>query len=141
MRTAHTQPATRQGGFRVMNGAEARGEDVRRRRLALGIKSLREFADATGIDREALSRVEKGEAASGTYDRAEAWLDRTEAEDGGAPDGAASPIRLTFHDVYGIGEIIVEGPADRPDELTEAVAKLLEGIRAQATRRPNGGGE
>lgn len=135
--TVLTRPMTRQG-FTVTNGS--RGEDIQRRRLTLGIKSLREFADATGIDREALSRAEKGEASEATYSRLEVWLDRMEAEMGADEPEPAAPIKLTFHDVYGIGEIIVEGPVDRPDELTEAVGKILERIRSQSGRGPNGTG-
>jgi len=132
MRTA--QPVTRQG-FTVTNGS--RGEDIKRRRFALGIDSIHKLHKATGIDRETLSRAEAGNASDATYDRLEAWLDRVEEEDGGAPD-SAGPIKLTFHDVYGIGEIIVEGPVDHPDELTEAVGKILERIRSQSGRGPNG---
>lgn len=109
---------------------ETRGQSLTARRLALGIKSVREFADACGIDREALSKAERGLGSKGTYDRAEAWLTRMEDETGS--DAPAEPLRFTFRDVYGIGEIIVEGPVDRPDELVAAVAKMLADIRGQA---------
>lgn len=109
---------------------ETRGHRIKRRRLALGIKSLREFAEASGISRDALTAAEKGAGSDATLDRAEAWLDRFEQATGhdGPP---AEPLRFTFHDVYGVGELIVEGPVDRPDELVEAVGKLLAEIRAK----------
>lgn len=107
---------------------ETRGHDIKTRRLALGIKSLREFAAASGISLEALTAAESGSGSEATLDRAEAWLDRIETETG-HDEPSKEPIRITFHDVYGIGEIIVEGPADRPHELSEAIAKLLADLR------------
>lgn len=107
---------------------ETRGHDIKTRRLALGIKSVREFAEATGLDRGALGKAEAGEGSVATMERAEAWLDKMEAETG-HDEPSSEPIRLTFHDVYGIGEIIAEGPADRPDELVAAVAKLFAEIQ------------
>lgn len=111
---------------------ETRGHSIKRRRLALGIKSLREFSEASGISRDALTPAEKGQGSDATYERAEAWLDRMEDEVTSDDDTlAAAPIRLTFHDVYGIGEIIAEGPSDKPDELIAAVTKLLAEIRTK----------
>jgi transcriptional regulator with XRE-family HTH domain len=107
---------------------ETRGHGLKARRLALGIKSVREFAEASGIDREALGKAERGQASAGTYERAEAWLERME-EETGHDEPSSEPLRFTFHDVYGIGELIVEGPVDRPDELVESITKLLAEIR------------
>lgn len=107
---------------------ETRGHSIKSRRLALGIKSLREFAEASGVSREALTAAEKGQGSAATYDRAEAWLSRME-EETGHDEPSSEPLRFTFHDVFGIGEIIVEGPADRPDELVASIAKLLDEIR------------
>lgn len=109
---------------------ETRGHSIKARRLALGIKSLREFAEASGISREALTAAEKGQGSSATYERAEAWLDRMD-EETGMDEPSAVPLRFTFHDIYGVGELIVEGPIDRPDELVAAAAKLLAEIRAK----------
>ena len=109
---------------------DTRGQAIKARRLALGIKSVREFAEASKIDREALSKAEQGRGSAGTYDRAEAWLSSME-EETGHDEHTADPIRLTFHDVYGIGEIIAEAPGDRGDELVAAVVKLLAEIRAK----------
>ena|SRR5690349_13603312 len=107
--------------------SETRGQSIKARRLALGIKSLRELAEASGIDREALSKAEQGIGSSGTYDRVEAWLTSMEEETGHDEPGA--PIRLTFRDIYGVGEIIAEGPADKGDELIAAVSKLMAELR------------
>lgn len=109
---------------------ETRGNNIKARRLALGIKSVREFAEASKIDRQALSNAEQGKGSAGTYDRAEAWLTGMEEETGhDESTPTRDPIRLTFHDVFGIGEIIAEGPGDKPDELVAAVVKLLAEIR------------
>lgn len=107
---------------------ETRGHAIRDRRLALGIKSLREFAKESGIDREALSKAEAGEGSAQTYERAEAWLTAAE-EEAGHDDPVTEPLRFTFHDIYGIGEFIAEGPVDKPDELIAAVTKMLKEIR------------
>lgn len=107
---------------------ETRGHGIKSRRLALGIKSVREFAEASGISREALTAAERGEASAGTYERAEAWLDSFE-EEAGHDEPSVEPIRFTFHDIYGIGELIVEGPVDHPDELVASITKLLAEIR------------
>lgn len=107
---------------------ETRGHAIKARRLALGIKSVREFAEASHIDREALSKAERGQGSAGTYDRAEAWLNGME-EETGHDEPSSEPIRFTFHDVYGIGELIVEGPVDHPDELVASITKLLAEIR------------
>lgn len=112
---------------------EMRGQALKTRRLALGIKSVREFAEASGIDREALSKAERGQASSGTYDRAEAWLNGLEEETGHDEPVPSEPLRFTFHDVYGIGELIVEGPVDRPEELVASITKLLAEIRGKGT--------
>lgn len=107
---------------------ETRGHSIRDRRLALGIKSVREFAEAAGIDRGAVTKAENGEGSEGTYLRLESWLDRME-EETGTDDTVREPLRFTFHDVYGIGELIVEGPVDNPDALVASVTKLLKEIR------------
>jgi transcriptional regulator with XRE-family HTH domain len=113
---------------------ETRGHGIKARRLALGIKSLREFAEASGISREALTAIEKGAGTAASMERAEAWLDRIEAETG-HDEPAADPIRFTFHDIhsgtYSIGEMIVEGPVGHPDELVAAVAKMLAEFRTK----------
>lgn len=112
---------------------ETRGHAIKARRLALGIKSLREFAEASGISREALTAAEKGAGSEATLERAEAWLTKIETETG-HDEPEATPLKFTFHDVYGIGELVVEGPIDRPDDLVAAVGKLLAEIRARGEK-------
>lgn len=112
-----------------MNDVHDRGAAIKRRRLALGIKSVNEFAKATGIDRGAVTRAEAGTASEGTLDRLEAWLDDFEKETG--EDEPGEPLRITMRGVYGIEEIVVEGPVDHPDELVASVARLMDELRTR----------
>jgi transcriptional regulator with XRE-family HTH domain len=123
-----TQTAARKADSSPM-GDEQRGAAIKRRRLALGIDGYRQFAEATGRDRETLTRAEQGNASKSTYDWIEAWLDRIETETGMNDPSPADPIRVEMHGVYGIQEVIVTGPVDHPDELAEAVGKILDRIR------------
>ena len=116
---------------------DKRAKAIRARREHLGMTKAG-LAKRAGVDRGKLQRFEDGEDQPtdrwiGGIERA---LDLFEAEtghergEGAQVDPAlAEPIRFTFHDVYGIGELIVEGPVDHPDELVAAVAKLLAEIR------------
>lgn len=108
---------------------EKRGEQIKQRRLALGIDGYREFAEATGRDRDTLSRAEQGLASKTTLDWLEAWLSRQETENGMTDPAPAEPLKIEMHGVYGVSEIIVTGPVDRPDELAEAVGKLLDRLK------------
>lgn len=115
-----------------------RGSAVRARREHLGMTASN-LAELAKVDRGKLRKFEDG-----TDEPSERWmrgveraLDDFEAEVGYNPGEVeaeatavvAEPIRLTFHDVFGIGEIIAEGPGDKPDELVAAVAKLLAELR------------
>lgn len=123
------------------------GERVRSRRTAIGM-SVSALAKEAGVDRGSLTALEAGQGVRDTTVAAvEKTLDALEREMGmdvpsvvatptapaEVPEAtehpASEPIRLTFHDVYGIGEIIAEGPGDKPDDLVAAVAKLLAEIR------------
>ena len=117
--------------LRVMSDEE-RGAEIKRRRLALGIDSIHKFAEATERDRQTLTRVEEGTSTKQTYEWVEHWLDRIEEETGSDAPAASSPLRVTFHDLYGIGEVIIE--AGNPDEAAEAVARLLAEVRKTNTR-------
>lgn len=115
-----------------MNEIHARGVAIKRRRLALGIKSVNEFAKVTGIDRGAVTRAESGTASEGTLDRLEAWLDDIEQETGhDEPTAEPEPLRITMRGVYGIEEVVVEGPVDHPDELVASVARLIDELRTR----------
>lgn len=109
-----------------MTDEDARGAQFGPRREALGIKNLRQFALATGRDRDTLARAEAGTASKTTMDWVDAWLTEREAD---REPVASEPIKLTMHGVYGIEEIIVEGPVDRPDELADAVGKILDRLK------------
>jgi len=115
------------------------GARIRARRKSLGMAAIR-LAKEAEVSREYLSAVENGhnEPSEEWVRRAELAMDRFARETGQAPsdpedssEPAAAPevMRLTFHGIYGIGEIIAEGPVDKPDELVAAVAKLLAEIR------------
>lgn len=113
---------------------EERGKSIERRRLALGINSLREFEDALEhlVRRDTLSKVEDGTASEGTYRKVEAWLEREERENGHTaqpPADGHGPIKLTLHGVYGVDELIIEGPVEHPEALAEAVGRILEEFR------------
>ena len=136
----HAVTATRLG--RVTD--ESRGAAVRARREHLGmtVSNLAKLAD---VDRGKLSKFEDGKDSPSPrwIAQVERALDDFEQEVGFKPGEAAAeaassapaePIRLTFHDVFGIGEIIAEGPGDKPDELVAAVAKLLAELRAEGGR-------
>lgn len=115
---------------------ESRGAAVRARREHLGM-TKEALAKLAKVDRGKLAKFEDGEDRPterwvGGVERA---LDAFEAETGHEPGEASKatesePIRLTFHDVYGIAEIIAEAPGDRGDELVAAVVKLLAEIRS-----------
>lgn len=115
-----------------------RGEHYRARRTAIGM-SVSALAKRANVDRGSLANLEEGK---GVRDTTVAQIEKTladlehelgmdvpsavEAPPSAAP---AAPIRLTFHDIFGVGEIIAEGPADKPDELIAAVSKLLAELR------------
>lgn len=131
--------ATTEARLRVVDEMDvARGAEIKRRRLALGIKSLRVFSEETGIDREALGKAEEGTASIGTYERAEAWLTRQEEENGLDDEPTTSAaVRVTLHDVYGIGEVIFDG-ATSPDEMAAYVRALMAEVRPGSGGRNEG---
>jgi transcriptional regulator with XRE-family HTH domain len=116
------------------------GGRIKDRRKSLGMPATR-LAKEAEVSREHLSAVENGhkQPSPEWVRRVELAMDRYARETGQEPAEAeevaaelsVDPIRLTFHDVYGIGEIIAEGPGDKPDELVAAVVKLLAEIRSK----------
>lgn len=108
---------------------ETRGAAIKQRRLDLGIKSHHDLWKLSGIDRQAISNAEKGVGSNQTLDRLEAFFRGYEEETGHDDPEPGAPLRVVMRDVYGMGEIIVEGPVDHPDELVEAVGRLLSEIR------------
>ena len=117
--------ATESGDWAAVT-AETRGEAIRRRRMSHGIRSVREFAEQTGLARETVTRAEHGEASEGTYQRLEAWLDAFEHEIG-ADEPAEGPsieqITFTVEGDFGV-KVTVQGPIRDRAELEESVAKI-----------------
>lgn len=107
-----------------MTDEQTRGVTIKRRRNLLGIKSIREFAEATGVDRAAITRAEAGEGSPGTLDRLEAWLDRFEEEAGtNAPD-QAGVVTFNLSGNFGV-DVTVKGPVSNLAELEASAARLL----------------
>lgn len=114
------------------------GEAFKARRTAIGM-SVAALAKAAGVDRGSLTALEEGRGVRDTTVAAiEKTLSDLEHELGMdvpsqvaavEPTDRPEPLRFTFRDIYGVGELIVEGPVDRPDELIASVAKLLAEIR------------
>jgi transcriptional regulator with XRE-family HTH domain len=106
---------------------ESRGRLIRDRRVALGIMSVREFAKATGLSRNAVTAAEAGDASEITYARLEAWLDNFEHEIGSEAEEAPKTVTIKMSGDFGV-EIVVEGPVSSPDErawLLAAARDLL----------------
>lgn len=123
--------------FPSVEDKSAPGGRIKERRESLGMPATR-LAKEAEVSREHLSAVENGHKVPSAewVRRVELAMDRyareTDQEAGAEstePEHAHDPIRLTFHDVYGIGEIIAEAPGDKGDELVAAVVKLLAEIR------------
>lgn len=112
---------------------EARGHAIKRRRLAAGLKSLEDFAAATGLARQTISRAERGHptTTATTYERLEMWLDNFERETDTATQEAAIPqsaetdtVEFRLQGNFGV-DVIVKGPVANLPELEAAVARLL----------------
>lgn len=128
-----------------------RGLDINRRRTALGIGSIKEFARATtrqggrdvrGVSVDAITAAEKGEASERTYLRLESWLDALEREAGYNPGEllASAEAELAAGPASDIIEFDVEGPSSKwhvhakaskgnADEAIQALAKLIRQLR------------
>lgn len=113
------------------------GEQIKARRTAIGM-SVAALAKRAGVDRGSLAALEDGRQVRDTtvaaVDKTLADLEHEMGMD--VPSQVApvepdkpEPLRFTFRDIYGVGELIVEGPVDHPDELIASVAKLLAEIR------------
>lgn len=112
---------------------ETRGHTIKARRLALGFKSVREFAEAAKIDREALGKAEKGLGSTATIERAEAWLDRFE-EESGHDESPTEPQMIEFEVSGDFGvRVVVKGPVGSAAELEASVARLVREMRNEAS--------
>jgi hypothetical protein len=110
-------------GDELANGA--RGEALRRRRLACGIKSVRELQQRSGISREAITSAEAGTASAATYERLDAWFARQEAA---GPDSHSSLVEFEVHSDAGV-RVVVRGPISDAEELERSVARIIRSIR------------
>lgn len=119
---------------------EARGAELKRRAKALGITYARELERALDdvdrkVPRASISKAWAGKASPGIYDKLESAMDHLE-ESWSPPEGGGAladegVIRFTLHNVYGVGEVIAEGPPENREELVELLAKLLRDLRAE----------
>jgi len=107
---------------------ETRGHSIKARRLALGIKSLREFAERTGVDRQAVTKAESGHGSESTYERLEAWLDRFEEETGNDVPGD-DYIEFRLSGVFGVDSIVARAPVKNVAELEQSIARLVRELR------------
>lgn len=117
--------------------SEERGQQIQRRRLAIGIPSVNRWAKDIGLDRETLTRAEAGKASPRTYQRIEAWLDNMEEELGMPDSENSSPTDdvIEYH-VSGQGvDLVVRGPVANLDDLEASVSRLLDRLRAGKTGR------
>lgn len=115
-----------------------RGEQFKARRTAMGL-SVSALAKRAGVDRGSLAALEDGKGVRDTTVvqiektlsdlEHELGMDVPSVVESPAAADTSKPLRFVFHDVFGIGEIIAEGPVDHPDELVAAIRELLADIR------------
>lgn len=103
--------------------AETRGHAIKERRLRLGIKSVRELARQSGVDRGAVTAAEAGTASIDTYDLLEAWLDAFEEETGSdVPERGVVTWRVTGN--FGVA-VALSGPVENLAELEASIERLV----------------
>jgi len=105
--------------------------------MANGLRSVREFAERTGLSREAVTKAERGEASEGTYQRLEAWLDAFDEEvgdDTSKREASGGLVTFRAQGIFGAADVTVAGPVENTAELAEQFARLLDNLR----RRENG---
>lgn len=116
-----------------------RGKAIKRRREAHGIRSLRQWAEVAGINRATLAKVEDGTGSDEMLSRAEAFLDRLDAERSMDTREPEAPVALDPElsqdliefDITGPRtewHVVVRGPAEIADELRRQAAELLRDI-------------
>jgi transcriptional regulator with XRE-family HTH domain len=110
---------------------QGRGQSIRRRRMHLGIKSVREFAERSGVSREAVTAAEHGSASRSTYDRLEAWLDHAEQGEAAARRG---DHQVEFRVTGSLGvDVVVRGPVSDLPELESLVTRLIHQLHGRAS--------
>lgn len=119
---------------------EARGHAINRRRIAQGINSLREFAEATGLSRQTIARAEEGDprTTETTFVRLEAFLDKfdyetsSEAEDAAAAGSGSDEqvVEYRLSGDFGV-DLIVKGPVSNIAEMEASIGRLLAQMRSK----------
>jgi len=104
-----------------------RGEALRRRRLDLEIRSVRELQQRSGISREAITSAEAGTASPATYERLDAWFARHESGAAPRPAGSAQ-VEFEVHGGDGV-RVVVRGPLSEVQELERSVARIVRDLR------------
>lgn len=112
----------------VVDTAE-RGQAIRKRRMALGIRSVSELATRSGVSRSATTAAEHGDGARGTYERLEAWLAEQERAEGSSVEPSLEQIEFTVEGDFGV-KVTVRGPITDRAALQESVAEIIKSIRA-----------
>lgn len=118
------------------------GRRIKERRTRLGMHVI-DLAERAGIDRGRLAEIEKGKAANTrdtTIARIERALDALEHEmsiDVDLPPGvrrvgdpAEGIVEFTVEGNFGV-RAVVKGPISDLDQLQEAVAKLIAGMKSE----------
>ncbi len=114
------------GDIGETSGGLTRGEALRRRRLALGIKSVRELQHRSGISREAITSAEAGTASAATYERLDAWFTRLEAA--GRVDPRIAQVEFEVQSDEGV-RVVVRGPISDAEELERSVERIIRNLR------------
>lgn len=123
--------ALNSGDLGIVTADEERGLRIKARREAHGIKHMTEFAERTGVSREAATKAEQGQASEGTYQRLEAWLDAFDREVGEHDSPAIEQIEFTVEGDFGV-KVTVKGPISDRAALEDSVTKIIRSIRAES---------
>jgi hypothetical protein len=113
-------------------GRRDRGAELRRRRLANGIKSVRALQQRSGVSRDAITSAEAGTASEATYQRLEAWFTRYELANADS-DAALAQVEYEVRTDDGL-RIVVRGLLTDAEELERAVARIVRDLREAAER-------
>lgn len=122
-------PVSETKDVRGVGERAGRGERLRLRRLSLGIKSVRELQQRSGLSREAITSAEAGTASPATYERLDVWFARHES--GSASEPAAlstAQVEFEVHGDEGL-RVVVRGPMAEVEELERSVARIARTIR------------
>jgi transcriptional regulator with XRE-family HTH domain len=113
-------PAPRRAGLAPVTDKKERGAALTQRRVGLGVHSVKEFSERTGVSREAVAKAERGAGSPGTYQRLEGWLDSQVP-----PEHDHDVVEFDITGPVTKWHFSVRGPADQADELREQVVKLV----------------